>query len=144
MSSAFEKVQISEDCNSHVNNDMQNTPDSVCHDMQVKDKIDPQTRQNDNTVTHSQFNTVHGNDHNVLYSECDIRNKKQTSDANADVHLKYDTESEHTQKISDGLPGKRISQASNKNFKIGWKVCLFEGLSLCTCSLPISSIAKTV
>lgn len=36
MSSAFEREQISEDCNSHFNNVTQNTPYPVCHDMQVE------------------------------------------------------------------------------------------------------------
>ena len=52
MSLAFERAQISEDCNSHFNNVTQNTPYPVCHN-----------------------------------SECDVRDKKQTSDANADVKV---------------------------------------------------------
>ena len=35
------------------------------------------------------------------------------------MHPKHDIELEHNQKMSDGLHSKRISQASNQNFKIG-------------------------
>ena len=61
MSSAFERAQISEDCNSHFNNVTQNTPYPVCHDMQVENNIELQTIQCDNAVTHSQLKTVHEN-----------------------------------------------------------------------------------